>query len=145
MVAQAQRLFDGLQTDALLGQPFDREGAGGRTGGHDDVLVGNLDALDLALLRVTDADHGHLGLRVHRGDLAGEDLSVLQVLAVVDHSMARLDVATDDLRQEGLVGHVRQRVHHGDHTAFGLHLLLQQLGCGQADVAAADDQDTRFL
>ena len=136
LVAQGLGLLNGLQADAGLSQTRDGEGARGGTGGHHDVLV-----RDLELRAVLGLHRGGLARVLDLHDLADHVLGGLQVRAAVHHGVAGLDVTAHDLWQEGLVGHVRQRVDDGDHTAARLDLLLEVLGDVEAGVAAADDQD----
>ena len=77
---------------------------------------------------------------VDRGDAALDEFRLLQVLAVRDDGVACLDVAAGNFRQEGLVGHVGQRIHDGDDATGIRDLFLQFEGYVQADVPAADDE-----
>ena len=80
---------------------------------------------------------------INAGDRALNELSVLEVLAVGNHSVTSLDVSTGNFRQERLVGHVGQGIYEGD-NATGLRDLLLQFECRvEADVAAANYQDAR--
>ena len=58
--------------------------------------------------------------------------------------MAWLDRARGDLRQEGLVGHVRAGIDDGDLNLVGAQAGAQGLRGAEADVAAASDEDTRW-
>ena len=138
VVAQVDGLTDGLERDAGLGQPGDRQRAGDRAGRDDqhlvahgrDVAAGELDG-DLAV-RVVDPH-----------DAAGEVVALLQHLAQRDDDVARLDRTGRRLRQEGLVGHVGLRVDHRDLGLAAAQLLLQPQ-CGvHPDIAATDDHDPR--
>src|SRR5206468_5951243 len=108
-VADVHGLLDVLQAYGLVGDARDRERARNRTGGdHDDVV--------LELVRLADRrlDGGDLARVVDVGDLRGDDVGRLQVTTVGDDRVTRLDRPDGDLRKEGLVRHVRQRVDHGD-------------------------------
>ncbi len=136
VVAQGDGLFDGLQADALVREARDREGAGDGTSGQHDVEVGNLEGV----ATVGGCDHCRAVGVVDRGDAALDEFRLLQVLAVRDDRVARLNVAAGNFRQEGLVGHVGQRIHEGDDATCIRDLFLKFEGYIQADVPAADDE-----
>jgi hypothetical protein len=136
VVAQEDGLADGLERDALLGEPGDRERARDRAGRDDehveaerrDVAVGQLDR-DLP------------GGVADRRDPPGEHLALAQHPPQGHHDVARLDGARRRLGEERLVGHVRLRVDDGDLGLATAQLLLQPQRRVHADVPAADDDD----
>ncbi|CAH0327840.1 hypothetical protein SRABI128_06515 [Microbacterium sp. Bi128] len=136
LVAQGDGLFDGLQADALVREALDRERAGDGAGGKHDVEVRNLEGVST----VGGCDHCRAVGVVDRGDAALDEFRLLQVLAVRDDCVARLDVAAGNFRQEGLVGHIGQRIHEGDDATGIRDLFLKFEGYIQADVPAADDE-----
>ncbi len=73
--------------------------------------------------------------------LAVTTLVLLRWRRCATTDVARLDRAGGDLGQERLVGHVGQRVDHGDLGLARAKPLLELPGGVEAGVAAADDQD----
>ena len=141
LVAQGNGFLDGLQADALVRQALDGERAGDGAGGNHDVEVRQLEVL----AAVGRGNHGGAVGVVDRDDAALDELGLLEVLAVGDHCVAGLDVAAGNFRQEGLVGHVGQRIDEGDDATCVRDLLLQFEGYVEADVPAADDEHTRTI
>lgn len=140
VVAEADRLLDRLHADAVLGQAGDREGAGDRAGGHDEVVEGQL--VGVAGQR---RDGGDLARVVHPGHVTGEHLRVLQGAAQRRDEVARRDVAVNRLGKEGQVRHVRPRVDDRDGRLPVAHLLEDAHRGIQADVTTADNEDARTL
>ncbi|MCY1233109.1 hypothetical protein D9M72_456300 [compost metagenome] len=136
LVAQRNGFLDGLQADSLVRKALDGEGAGNGTSGQYDVEVRHLKVR----AAVGRGNHrGPVGV-VDRGDAALDEFRLLQVLTVRDDSVARLDVSAGNFRQEGLVGHVGQRINDSDDATGIRDLVLQFEGYVQADVPAADDE-----
>ena len=108
-VANSDGLFDGLETDGLVGDARNRERTRDRTGSdHDDVVR--------KLVRLADRrrDRGSLVGVVHVGHLGRDDIGLLEMTAVCHDRVTRIDRPGSDLGQKGLVGHIRQRVNNGD-------------------------------
>jgi len=104
VVAQVDRLADGLERDAALGQPRYRQQPGHRAQRHDEHVVADL--LQAACHVHGDHPPGVLDLLYP----AADDVAAPQRRAQRHHHAARLDGTGGRLRQERLVGHVRLRV-----------------------------------
>ncbi len=143
VVAQADGLFDGLETDAEFGQARDREGARDGTGGEDQFVVAELDGAGALLVGGEGLD-GRGALRVVDGrGLAYDDLAFGEGAAQRDDDVARGDGAGRRLGQEGLVRHVRVRAHHGDLRFVRFQLPLEAQCRVHPYVAAADNENAR--
>jgi hypothetical protein len=95
-VADVHGLLDRLEAHGLVGDARDRERARhGARGDHDDVV--------LELIRLTDGrlDGRRLVRVVDVGDLAADDVRALQVAAVRDDRVTRLNGADGHLGENG--------------------------------------------
>ena len=136
-VADRDGFFDGLKSDCLVGDSRNGEGAADRTrGDHDDVVVQLPRLAELwsdgrRLVRVVDCAH-----------LGRDDLSrMVEVPAKPNDSVPGFDRPSRDLRKEGLVRHIWQRVNHDD-FGFATTQQLFQLQCGvETGISAADNED----
>src|SRR5690606_19003039 len=78
---------------------------------------------------------------VDAGDLRGDHVGALEVAAVRDDRVTRLDRTGGDLGQEWLVRHVRQRIHHR-HLCLTTAKVLLELPSGvETCVASTDNQN----
>ena len=135
-VADRDGLFDRLEADRVVGDAGDREGArDGAARDHDDVVV--------ELPRLTDLGRDRGGLRrvVDARDLRGDDVGLLQVPALRDHRVTRLDRACGHLGKERLVRHVGKRVDDGDLGLAGAQPLLELPRRVEPRIATADDEN----
>ena len=82
---------------------------------------------------------------VDRDNTAGNQLGVTQVLTQRHGCVTAFHGTRCNLRQEGLVGHVRVRLNDGDDATGLLDSLLNLLSNGEADVATTDNQDARTI
>ena len=136
MVAQGHGFLDPLEADRVLLETGDRQGAGDGAGGHDDVVV-----VELEGLVVLGFDDDELVGVVDRRHLAGDDLGAGQVAAQRHDGVTGFDRTGSHLGEEGLVRHVRVGVDDG-HGGFTAAEILQQiLGRDETEVSAADDED----
>ena len=136
-VAHRYRLLDRLHADGLIGHTGNGERARDGAGGHDDVVVVELEGLPHLGL-----DRGSLARVVHTRHLGRDDARAPQVAPVRDNRVTRLDGACRDLGQERLIGHVRQRVDEND---LGLTLaqpLLELQSGVEPGVASTDDENS---
>jgi hypothetical protein len=138
LVAQVDRLANGLEADAELGQSRDRQGAGNRAGRQHEHVVGQAE-----LLPAGQRHRCHTAWVVHRRDLAAQHPAASQHPAQRDDDLARLDQARGRLGQEWLVGHVRLSGHHRDGGLAPSEPPLQAQRRVHADVAAPGDEDVR--
>lgn len=140
VVAQADGLLDALHTDADLGEARRREGAGDRAERDHQVVEGNL-------VRLADerGDRGDLAVLVDGGDPAGENLGSGHSASQRDDDVARRDAAGGGFGEEGLVSHVRARIHDRDGRFRITHLLENASCCVQAYVPTAYYEDPGTL
>ena len=135
-VANLDGLFDCLHADAVVGNTRNRECAADGTGGNDYVVV-----LELVRLQAVNLNGGNLLLVINVGDLAADQLGLLEVTTVRGDHVACFNRATDNLWQEWLVGQVWQRVNHCD-LGLALAKQLLELECGvETGVTATYDKD----
>ena len=136
-VAHRDGLLDRLHADGLIGHAGNGERARDGAGGHDDVVV-----VELEWLPHLGLDRGRLARVVHTRHLRRDDTSALEVATVRDDRVTRLEGARRDLRQERLIGHVGQRVDEND-LGFTLAQPLLELQSGvETGVASTDDENS---
>ncbi len=147
VVAQADGLLDGLETDAALGEARDRQGAGDRTGRQHQLVVGQLQAAGAVLLGGRRRDRGGPRGVVERGDLPDDDLAERQHPAQRHDDVPRRDGAGRGLGEKRLIRHVRIGVHHdhldGGPPEFLFQFPLQAQRGVHPHVAAADNENAR--
>ena len=141
VVAQVDRLADGLEADAVLGEAGDRQRPGDRAGGHHQDVVGRARTASPRPARCAPA----CSACVSPVTAPVITRQRLQRRAQRHHHVPRLHRAGRRLGQEGLVGHVRLRVDDHDLRPPPGQLLLQSQRGVEADVPAAHDQDHRTL
>ncbi len=143
VVAQADGFFDRFESDAVVGESRDGEGAGDGARGEDEFVVLHLDGAGALVGGGEGADgHGPFGV-VDALGLADDDAALAEDAAQRDHDVTGGDCARGRFGEEGLVRHVGLGSDHRDLGFAGSELSLEAERRIHADVAAADDQDAR--
>ncbi len=134
-VPEPDRLREGPEPDALLGEPRHREGPRPGPGAQDQHVVRLL-----ALVTAGQPDRRQPGGVVDPPDLSQDEAGPLQRAAERHDDRAGIDQPARDLREEGLIGHEVLRADQ-DQLMLGSEPTLEVTSGVEPDVATADDQD----
>ena len=99
MVAELDRVGEGLETEGMVGEPRDRQRARDRTECDDELVIAHGQRPVLGL----DRDFAPVGVHLRR--TSQQELGVRTHLAQRDHDMARLERSRCSLRQHRRVEH----------------------------------------
>ena len=136
-VSHGDCFLDGLHPDRNIGNSGNGERSRHRSRGNDDVVVIQAERL------LTFRGHGHgLVLVVNTGHSGRNHAALVEVTSQRNNRVASLNRASRNLREEGLVGHVRKRI-DDDHFGFTSTEKLLKLESGvETGVTAADNHNS---